>query len=707
MKKGIQFYQNIFNSKRINGDIWKSAADPFIFKHNGYYYLICTKEKGLVLFKSKNLIYWEYVNENNGIVAEDEYLKYAFAPEMMYDNGYFYIVSSPSGNGHRIYRFPTITGPYEKYSDNIQELIDGSYFKDSSEYNYFLRASESGITLKRIKETNDVTDFDLFDEYYNFANTSIGNWTEGPYLLKRYGYYYLTFTGTHFLSNVYRVDYASGKDIKPNSFQYQNTLLITPNEKFYGLGHSMTFLGPNLDSYYIAYHNMMPNKERYLNISRLVFDNHGHMLVNGVDQKHNILWERPYFEKYISSNDYISEEVFANKSFTIEYNFKGKDVKLLIAYQNDAHYQYLAMKENLFQIIEKNDDNESILMQYPLRKKYNLDVFHSIRLQYKNKYLTLYLDDMELIYRKLITISQGRIGFINNELENSYLAYSLYAYGDSDKSLVKKDCFFLNNSIKNKDGYYLDFYIDKEADYDIYLTSLSTKKTNISLVLDKEIINSEYHKGNNYLGHKRLKKGYHHLLIKGIYPSTEILTIREDEHPTDITFDNFLNNVDIYHRYLKINPGLYLENDRNALLTKKKYHLYDVRVELSLVGLPTDEDRFVGLICDVNNYGKTNEFENAYSLKGWMYVINSKEIKIIAGDYAHSKIVYRMKKGKKNDYILQVIKDNQYISFYLDGQLIYQTDDNYRYLSGKIGIYNNHASGIFKNIEIVNLKEED
>ena len=32
--------------------------------------------------------------------------------------------------------------------------------------------------------------------------------------IKRYGKYYLTFTGTHFLSDAYRVNYSSGNSIK-------------------------------------------------------------------------------------------------------------------------------------------------------------------------------------------------------------------------------------------------------------------------------------------------------------------------------------------------------------------------------------------------------------------------------------------------------------------------------------------------------------
>ena len=88
------YYNNIFNSKRVNGSVSLGAADPFIIKVNGYYYLTCTKSDGLILMKSFDLIHWENVNED-GVVGVDETLKHAYAPEICYMDGYFYAVASP------------------------------------------------------------------------------------------------------------------------------------------------------------------------------------------------------------------------------------------------------------------------------------------------------------------------------------------------------------------------------------------------------------------------------------------------------------------------------------------------------------------------------------------------------------------------------------------------------------------------------------
>ena len=317
MEREINFYKNIFKDEKNNGSAAVGSADPFIVKSNGFYYLTFTYPKGIILLKSFDLIYWEKVN-GDGIVADDELLSHGYAPEINYDNGYYYLTCSPSGNGHYIYRSKTIEGPYERITDNIEELIDGSFFIDTNENRYFLRASESGITIKKfLIDEKKETDFSLFDEYYNFKSTSIGNWTEGPYLIKRYGMYYLTYTGTHFLSNAYRVDYASGKVLNEDGLKFKDTVLLSTDKSFHSLGHSMTFRGPDLDSYYITYHNREEDNSRYLNISRLLFSNDGRMICNGISVDENVMFERPTFEKFINKNNYLTENIVNFKNISI------------------------------------------------------------------------------------------------------------------------------------------------------------------------------------------------------------------------------------------------------------------------------------------------------------------------------------------------------------------------------------------------------
>lgn len=696
MERELEFYKNIFKDEKINGSAYVGSADPFIIKSNGYYYLTYTCDKGIALLKSFDLIKWEKVNSTS-IVGDDEILKYAFAPEIIYSNGYYYFVASPSGNGHYLYRSSNIEGPFIRISDNFQELIDGSFYIDSDEKKYFLRASESGITIKHFNENGN--DFALFDDYFNFENTSIGNWTEGPYLLKRYGYYYLTYTGTHFLSDAYRVDYSSGKKMTEKGLTYQDTLLLSTKVSFHSLGHSMTFLGPNLDSYYVAYHNREDDGNRYLNISRLLFSKNGKMIVNGLSEEKNVMFERPTFEKFIQENNFLTDNVISSKTLTIEYNFKGKNSYLVYSYVNKDNYCKCILQENAILFIKHHNEIDKVIDEINLNDKYRLDVLHTIRLQYFKGYLTVYLDNIELIYHKKFILENGKLGFKNNELENAYFAYSYYSEGNSDLFEVKMQDFFISNMEKINGKYVTEIYIDKEGDYIFSLED--NKYENTSIDIDGiSLINNN---GLFYINN--LSQGIHKIRISNVNRTSTIRKIYQEHLEKDLNQDDFIENSNCYSRHLMLKNKIYFENDRQAIITKFDSYNYEFSVDLKLVGNPIDEDRFVGLICNVQNYAKDNEFENAYSLQGYIFAMNSKYIYIIDANFYHSKVLKKIKTSNRS-VNLKIKKNNDSILFYIDDKIVYYVIDKIN-IKGKCGIYMNHASGIFSNIILKQIDKGD
>lgn len=699
MEREINFYKNIFKDEKINGSAAVGSADPFIIKSNGFYYLTFTCPKGITLLKSFDLIYWEKVNET-GIVADDEFLINAYAPEINYDNGYYYLTCSPNGNGHFLYRSENIEGPYYRISDNIQELIDGSFFIDSDENRYFLRASESGITIKRFSGDSNNNDFKLFDQYYNFKSTSIGNWTEGPYLIKRYGYYYLTYTGTHFLSNAYRVDYASGKNLNETGLSFKNTVLLSTRKDFHSLGHSMTFRGPDLDSYYIAYHNREDSNERFLNISRLLFSRDGRMICNGVDIDNNVMFDRPTFETFIQNNNYISEKNFKLKNCSIEYNFKGENVYLLYSYVDEDNYSYCYLKEK--SLIFEDVKNSKIIKTYQIefKKSFNLNCLHTLLLQFKKGYINVYLDNVEYVYHHKFNLGNGKIGFKNNQLKNAYIAYSEYSDGDSDQNVLKVQDFYINNMVKKNQSYKTSVYIEQDGDYIFVLDGNRNK--NVSMRIDGEEISY------NDLGFKvySLHKGIHSLEVKNISSNALVKKVLCKNDEMNLNHQEFINQSELFGRYLMLDSGLYFENDRNAILTKFDNYNYELSADLKLVGNPVDEDRFIGLIVNVQHYGKDNGFEGAYSLQGYMFTLNSKYVYIIEGNFYHSKVLKKIKLEQTNNN-LKVRKIFNRIEFYLNERIIYLLKKENENIKGKCGIYMNHASGIFSNINLKQVNKEE
>jgi GH43 family beta-xylosidase len=229
------------------------------------------------------------------------------------------------GNGHHILKSSSIKGPFEFLTGNIHESIDGSFFINEDEEIYLTRASETGIAINKLE--SDFTKFKVNElgiiDSFTFDEAKTFRWTEGPYILKRYGKYYLTYTGTHFLSDAYRVNYAVADNLNDKtSFKFMDTIIMSLKDNFYGLGHSATFLGPNLDSYFITYHDMNPNGVRTMNISRILFSK-DKMVVNDVNDDLHFNIEMPDFET--RSKDDLEEKeegYFYQNPFKNTYSFE-------------------------------------------------------------------------------------------------------------------------------------------------------------------------------------------------------------------------------------------------------------------------------------------------------------------------------------------------------------------------------------------------
>ena len=90
------YYQNpILSAQTPNAWAHYGFGDPFVMRYNGRYYLyVSTKdgEVGVQCWTSDNLIEWKYA----GLCATDERTRGAYAPEVYYYNGYFYMYTSPA-----------------------------------------------------------------------------------------------------------------------------------------------------------------------------------------------------------------------------------------------------------------------------------------------------------------------------------------------------------------------------------------------------------------------------------------------------------------------------------------------------------------------------------------------------------------------------------------------------------------------------------
>lgn len=91
----------------------------------GYYLYASTCEERVRVYTSRNLVNWTY----EGYYTKGRDVYFAYAPEVVYWRGSFYMITSPNGNGHFILQSDNPLGPFELITKNFGHSIDGSFYK--------------------------------------------------------------------------------------------------------------------------------------------------------------------------------------------------------------------------------------------------------------------------------------------------------------------------------------------------------------------------------------------------------------------------------------------------------------------------------------------------------------------------------------------------------------------------------------------------
>ncbi|REE78537.1 carbohydrate binding protein with CBM6 domain [Paenibacillus taihuensis] len=245
-------------------------GDPFVFAYNGTYYLyVSTRDTdaGVKVWSSEDLVDWKY----EGLCTEDPITIAAYAPEVRYWNGKFYMYTSPAGQGHYVLVADKPTGPFKVATDNFGRTIDGTTFVDDDGQWYFYYAGPMGIQAARMTDPLTIGPEETQTGAY------MGGWTEGPTVFKRHDNYYLTYTGNHVFSAGYRVDAAvSASPLQDFQSQSNDPVLLRTEGATVGLGHNSIVTGPDLDTQYMVYHNLeghgVVGPLRHMNIDRIVWD---------------------------------------------------------------------------------------------------------------------------------------------------------------------------------------------------------------------------------------------------------------------------------------------------------------------------------------------------------------------------------------------------------------------------------------------------
>jgi len=766
----LNFYDN---KMKVNG----GTADPFILRFNGYYYLYATNgNKYLLGFKSKDLYSWEPVD--NGVLKRGYVYDYSYdeghpnsqtpyAPEVIYFNGKFYLITSPLGNGHYVLESDSPEGPFVAISSNIGMSIDGHYFIDGKDEKIYLFTSgTSGITgyelednmytVKKDENGNNIKTY--------YLDCQVGKWTEGPYMLQKNGNYYFTYTGTHYLSASYRVNYAyadkNSDIIKAASLKEMDTILLSTTDEFRGLGHSSTVLGHDMDSYYIVYHNLEQNNSRNLNYSRLSF-NGSTMVADSVKTNNNPGFEYPPFATHdlsgLIEQDglYLSEEATSD-TFTVEFNTVGEG-QMVFSYIDNSNYSYIEFLNNEIAICKVTNDETKTIHTIPLIREYRTDVLHTFRLQYAKGKLSLYFDTMEKAYDIKCNFKGGQIGyFVDNEFsEIGYTAFSNVALGSSDSLSYNTQVSLANAYDKrlsylttgsslvptgNKSIYYVsdDSYnlvIKNEGNRATYRTYLENEQysiemrlpykyagTKIGLQFDGGEIQeiyipdsapTEYKKGDMSisLGVFDIEEGQHNISIYNVGDEIAFSELRYVPVNNNSKKIQFNGTFDTKNFFTKNNINLTKNGFETqsqtvcGLITKENY--FNSTINASLVINEVPHSGYAGIVFNSSAYSNypqadADGVDFPYPYCGFLLSFTYNEVVL---DYVEFKNTVNITRDSFT-YVpgqlinISITQTNNNYVITINGEEIFDINANVCSLSGGVGVFSQHANVYFKSLSV-------
>ncbi|MBQ3156584.1 MAG: family 43 glycosylhydrolase [Clostridia bacterium] len=415
-------------------------GDPFVMRWNGMYYMYpSTCEERVKVFTSRDLVNWT----DAGYCTQGRDVYFAYAPEVIYWRGSFYMITSPNGRGHYILKSDSPLGPFELITGNFGHSIDGSFFK-----------TDDG-QLMMLFPDNWIIKSAMLDEKTllpsNLASTTgatLKHWTEGPGLFRRGDWYYLTFTGNHVCSTGYQVSFASRKGGPRGSFAQREdaTLLINSvfGDEFKGLGHSSNVVGPDLDSMYIAYHSLVSlgGPARLYNLDRL-FTNNGLLYTSGPSNSPMPVPEMPdiwgdaggELHGFTEQVEGYFAEIPETAVFTQEWNFtlNSGTATLLIGQMNSADVTVQVDQTSLTLLVDGKKKESAKLPEIG-----PADCLHTLRVEVTPEIAYFYVDDMRLLTMKKPSITASRIGAIaSNDVTYGFMACTAEALGSSDNTALK------------------------------------------------------------------------------------------------------------------------------------------------------------------------------------------------------------------------------------------------------------------------------
>lgn len=267
-------------------------ADPHVIRHEGKYYMYPTTDsRGYEVFVSDDLVRWE----NKGRVFQDP-RGGAWAPDVFHHarnhggDGKFYLYYTddaprpPEGRGGKqvgVAVADSPTGPFVDRRVLAADSIDAHLFRDDdgSLYLYYVRLSGGFRIMVRAMAdplTPEGEPKRVIHPTEAWEKVS-GEVTEGPFMLKRDGVYYLMYSGTGANSPDYGIGYATARSPLGPFEKHPGNPIAHRGGDVLGPGHHCVIAGPD-GRLWMVYHQKASTRigwDRFLAIDPLWFDDEG------------------------------------------------------------------------------------------------------------------------------------------------------------------------------------------------------------------------------------------------------------------------------------------------------------------------------------------------------------------------------------------------------------------------------------------------
>ncbi len=281
-------------------------ADPHVLLVDGTYYLYATTHgRGYDAWSSTDLVNWQ----DRGAVFRTP-RGGAWAPDVFHNkrgDGKFYLYytdddpSAPPGPldkqvGVAVGKSPL--GPFEDKKVLAAGSIDAHLFQDDDGKYYLYYVEIAGgfkIFVQRMSDPltkargHEGDRIEVLHPTERWEKAS-GEVTEGPFMLKHKGTYYLTYSGTGADSPNYAIGYATSKSPLGPFEKYAGNPIAHREKGIYGPGHHCVVNGPD-GKMWMVYHQKYEDRtsyRRFLALDRIWFDDDGKLrarVTRGTDER--------------------------------------------------------------------------------------------------------------------------------------------------------------------------------------------------------------------------------------------------------------------------------------------------------------------------------------------------------------------------------------------------------------------------------------